>query len=181
MKEIYIMLTQMGTLVSRAIKLYTKAKYNHASIGIDPSMRVFYSFARRIRYFPLIGGFITEIVDEGLFLKYCECECIVYSIQVNDDVYRRFLRILNRYRRNPMRYKYNLLGFFGVIFNIPYSCETRNTCAEFVARMLHESGIFSFDKSLSLVRPHELQQIPKLRVVYEGKIKNLQRPIAKIS
>ncbi len=67
MKEVYIMLTQVGTLVSKSIKLYTKAKYNHASIGVDPSLRVFYSFARRVRYFPVIGGFITEVVNEGIF------------------------------------------------------------------------------------------------------------------
>lgn len=181
MKEIYIMLTQTGTLVSKTIKLYTRAKYNHASIGIDPRMKIFYSFARRVRYFPLIGGFITEVVDEGLFKKYEDCECVIYSIQVNDVAYRKFCRILNKYRKNPGRYKYNLLGFFGVVFNVPFSYENRNTCAEFVAKMLHESGIYSFRKKFSLVRPDEIQQIPILRLVYEGKIKDLQKAALKIS
>ena len=77
MKEVYIMLTQVGTLVSKSIKLYTKAKYNHASIGADPSLRVFYSFARRVRYFPIIGGFITEVVNEGMF-KYYPQQNVLY-------------------------------------------------------------------------------------------------------
>ena len=173
MKQIYIMLTQTGTLVSKSIKFYTKAKYNHASIGIDSQMKVFYSFARRVRYFPLIGGFITEVVDEGLYKKYCECECIIYSITVEKRTYKKICRLLDKYKRNSRKYKYNLLGFFGVVFNIPFEFKYRHTCAEFVARILHESGIYTFNKRFPLIRPDEIQEIPKLEVIFEGKIKDV--------
>lgn len=173
MKEIYIMLTQSGTLVAKSIKLYTRAKYNHVSIGIDSQMRIFYSFARRVRYFPLIGGFITEIVDEGLFKKYFDCECIVYSITVDRAVYKKFRMLLDKYIKNSKKYKYNLLGFFCVVFNIPFEFKYRNTCAEFAAKMLHEAGIYTFNKRFSLVRPDEFSKIPQLKVIFEGKIKEL--------
>jgi len=173
MKEIYIMLTQMGTLVCKSIKFYTKAKYNHVSIGIDPQLKVFYSFARRLRYFPLIGGFITEVVNEGLFKDLSDSPCLVYSINVDDSTYERFCSILNQYKMNAKKYKYYLLGFFGVLFNIPAHNEYRNTCAEFAAKMLHHSDIYKFSKSFSLVRPDEFHNIPGLKVVFEGTIKEL--------
>lgn len=173
MKEIYIMLTASGTLVAKSIKFYTRAKYNHVSIGIDSQMKVFYSFARRVRYLPLIGGFITEVVDEGLFKKYCDYECIVYSITVDRKAYNKFRRLLNNYISNSKKYKYNLLGFFGVMLNIPFEFKYRRTCAEFVARMLHESGIYTFNKRFSLVRPEEISDIPMLKVIFKGKIKEL--------
>ncbi len=168
MKKIYIMLTQVGTIVSKSIKLYTKAKYNHASIGVDPQMRIFYSFARRVRYFPVIGGFITEVVNEGMFKYHPNTECAIYALSVEDSVYMKACSLLEKYKREPQKYHYNFLGLFGVMFNKPFNSEYRNTCAEFVAKLLHDSGVYTFHKPFSLVRPDELPGIPKIQLVYEG-------------
>lgn len=173
MKQIYIMLTQVGTLVSKSIKLYTKAKYNHASIGVDPQLRVFYSFARRVRYFPIIGGLITEVVNEGMFKYYPQTECAIYALTVDEATYDRFCTVLEKYTKESHKYHYNLLGLFGCIFNKPFHFQYRNTCAEFVAKVLHEAGIYSFNKPFSLVRPDEIPHIPKLQKVYEGLMRGL--------
>jgi hypothetical protein len=173
MKEVYIMLTQVGTIVSKSIKFYTKAKYNHVSIGVDPELKVFYSFARRVRYFPVIGGFITETVNEGMFKYYPDTECAIYAIPVDDADYERVCFYIEKFKQNPLRYHYNFLGLFGVLFNKPFSSEYRNTCAEFVAKVLHEAGIYTFDKHFSLVRPDEIPHIPRLRKLYEGRMTEL--------
>ncbi len=173
MKQIYIMLTQVGTLVSKSIKLYTKARYNHASIGVDPDLKVFYSFARRVRYFPIIGGLIKEIINEGMFKYYPHTECAIYALPVDEATYSRFCSVLDKYTRESQRYRYNFLGLFGCIFNKPFHSEYRNTCAEFVAKVLYEAGIFTFNKQFSLVRPDELPNIPKLHKVYEGRMRDL--------
>lgn len=170
MREIYIMLSQVGTLVSKSIKLYTKAKYNHVSIGVDPSLRVFYSFARRVRYFPIIGGFITEVINEGIFKCHPETECAIYSIKVTDAVYARVCEILETYKSNPKKYHYNLLALIGILINKPFSSENKCTCAEFVAKVLQQSGIYTFRKPFCFVRPDEIQAIPGLRLVYEGRM-----------
>jgi hypothetical protein len=178
MKEVYIMLTQVGTLVSKSIKLYTKAKYNHASIGVDPALRVFYSFARRVRYFPLIGGFITEVVNEGMFKYYPQTECAIYAIKVSDAVYDKACEILEMYKRNSRKYHYNLLALLGILINKPFIYENKCTCAEFVARVLQQSGIHSFNKPLCFVRPDEIQAIPGISLIYEGKMTDLDTRIA---
>lgn len=167
------MLTQVGTLVSKSIKLYTKAKYNHASIGTDPEMRVFYSFARRVRYLPIIGGFIEEIVNEGMFKHFPGTECAIYALPVSDEAYNKICSLIQRHKDNPKKYHYNFLGFFGVLFNKSFQSEYRATCAEFVAKILHQSGVYSFYKPMSLVRPDEIANIPGLRLVYEGLMINL--------
>jgi len=168
MKEIYIMLTQVGTLVSESIKLYTKAKYNHASIGVDPSLKIFYSFARRVRYFPLIGGFITEVINEGLFKHFPETECAIYALSVADAIHEKVCEILETYKRDPKKYRYNLMALVGILINRPFCSENKCTCAEFVAKVLQQSGIYTFNKPLCFVRPDELPGIPGLRLVYEG-------------
>ncbi|MCX7774463.1 MAG: hypothetical protein N2376_15345 [Clostridia bacterium] len=173
MKEIYIMLTQVGTLVSKSIKLYTKAKYNHSSIGIDPELKVFYSFARRVRYLPVIGGFITEIINEGMFKYYPDTQCAIYALQVDDKVYTKVVSLLDNYIKEGHRYRYNILGLFGVVINRPFKHEYRNTCAEFIAKVLHDAGIYSFKKEFSLVRPDELPDIPGLKLVFEGRMQEL--------
>lgn len=47
-KNIYIVLTQTGTLLSRIIKFLTQGQYNHASIGFDEELNYMYSFGRKM-------------------------------------------------------------------------------------------------------------------------------------
>jgi len=173
MKEIYIMLTQVGTLVSKSIKLYTKSKYNHVSIGVDPKLRIFYSFARRVRYFPLIGGFITEVVNEGIFKDYPQTECAIYAKMVDNAAYNRVCASLDKYISDPKKYHYNLMALIGFLINRPFSSRNNNTCAEFVAKILDESGIYTFNKPFSLVRPDDMLRIPNINLLYEGLMLNL--------
>ncbi len=176
MKEVYIMLSQLGTMVSKSIKLYTKAKYNHASLGIDPEMQNFYSFARRVRYFPVIAGFISEKLNEGMFGYYPNTECVIYALSVSDAQYNKVRDILEGYLKEGEQYKYNFLALLGITINRPFAFEKRHTCAEFVAKVLSEAGIYNFPKPFSLVRPDELPGIPGLRVIYEGRMTGF-RPI----
>ena len=67
MKNIYIILTQSGTLFSKAIKLHTRDPYNHASISFDKSLEIMYSFGRKRRYNPIDTGFIEENFNRGLY------------------------------------------------------------------------------------------------------------------
>ncbi len=173
MKEIYIMLTQVGTLVSKSIKFYTKAKYNHSSIGVDPNLRVFYSFARRVRYFPLIGGFITEVVNEGIFKYHPETECAIYSKRVDNATYNKVCALLDLYKSNPKKYHYNLMALVGILINKPISSKNNRTCAEFIAKVLDEANIYKFKKPFPLVRPDDMPNIPNIKLLYEGRMLDL--------
>ena len=41
-KKIYIVLTYTGTILSRIIKLYTKAEYCHVSLSLDKKLNKMY-------------------------------------------------------------------------------------------------------------------------------------------
>ena len=59
-EKIYIVLTDTGTLLSKAIGLYTRKDLNHASIAFDEELKEMYSFGRKQRHNPFVGGFVKE-------------------------------------------------------------------------------------------------------------------------
>ena len=44
LKQVYIVISQTGTVLSRILKLITGAEYNHASISLADDLSVMYSF-----------------------------------------------------------------------------------------------------------------------------------------
>ena len=46
-KQLYIVISQTGTLLSRILKHITGAEYNHASISMSRDLEKMYSFGRR--------------------------------------------------------------------------------------------------------------------------------------
>ncbi len=173
MRSIYIVLTATGTLFSKCIGLYTKARYNHVSLCIDSDINEFYSFGRKIRWFPLYGGFVTEHKDSGLFKAFGNTMCSIYKLDIDDYKFYLLEHNIKLFIRNRRRYGYNLLGLFGVMLNIPMKRKNKFFCTQFVATMLQSNGIYDFGKDLSLVTPHDFYDIPDIVMVYEGRLSEL--------
>lgn len=73
-KQLYIVISQTGTLLSRILKQITGAEYNHASISLSRDLERMYSFGRRHPYNPFWGGFVIESPRTGRVphtLLYC--------------------------------------------------------------------------------------------------------------
>ena len=81
-KTIYIVLTDTGTLLSKAIGMYTRTDLNHASIAFDEQLTEMYSFGRKQRHNPFIGGFVKENAADGIFR---DATCAVFSYVVSDE------------------------------------------------------------------------------------------------
>jgi|LSQX01.2.fsa_nt_gb hypothetical protein len=175
MKSIYIVLTATGTLFSRCIGLYTKARYNHVSICIDSQINEFYSFGRKIIWFPLYGGFVVEHTDSGMYKAFGNTMCAIYRIDVEDNKFKSLEKSISKFIKNKKNYGYNILGLFGVIINRPLKRRNKYFCTQFVATMLQNNGIFDFGKDLSLVTPQDIYNIPNLIQVYEGKLSEMNR------
>ena len=60
-KQLYIVISQTGTLLSRILKQITGAEYNHASISLSRDLERMYSFGRRHPYNPFWGGFRDRV------------------------------------------------------------------------------------------------------------------------
>lgn len=175
MKSIYIVLTATGTLFSRCIGLYTKARYNHVSLCLDSKIHEFYSFGRKIRWFPLYGGFVIEHTDSGMFKAFGNTMCAIYRLDIEDYKFRSLEQDVAGFIKNRRMYGYNLLGLIGVMMNRPLKRRNKFFCTQFVATMLADNGIYDFGKDLSLVTPQDFYGIPDLMPVYEGKLSELGR------
>ncbi len=173
MKDVYIVLTATGTLFSKCIGLYTKERYSHVSICIDKEINEFYSFGRKIIWFPFIGGFVVEHVDSGLFKLFVNTRCAVFKLRISNDKYRELRKNIDYFIQNRKKYGYNLIGLVGVMFNKPLKRKNKYFCTQFVALTLKNSGINIFDKDPSLVTAGDFYNIECLELVYEGLLSEL--------
>jgi len=173
MKSIYLVFTATGTLFSRCIGLYTKARYNHVSLCLNPEINEFYSFGRKIYWFPLIGGFVIEHIDSGLYKAFKETTCAVYRLDIDDNKYMLLGKYVQMFIKNRRRFSYNILGLVGVMLNIPLKRKNKYFCTQFVATMLQRSKVHHFGKDPSLVTPQDFYSIEGLVPVYEGKLTEL--------
>lgn len=84
---VYVVITQTGTVLSRILKLFTGAKYNHASVSFDDSMKTMYSFGRRNPYNPFWGGLVRESPEYGTFKRFHETEALIIALPIDEERY----------------------------------------------------------------------------------------------
>lgn len=164
-KTIYIVLTNTGTLLSKTIGMYTKRDLNHASIAFDEQLTEMYSFGRKRRHNPFVGGFVREDTEERFFKV---ADCAIYSCQVSDEAYERMYRKVCYVERNKEQYKFNFIGLFGVACNKGITRERAYFCSQFVATVVKEGGLDMLPIEPNLVQPHHFTQSAYLTPVYEG-------------
>ncbi|WP_082713508.1 hypothetical protein [Sporosarcina koreensis] len=168
-KTIYIVLTDTGTLLSKAIGMYTRKDLNHASIAFDEQLTEIYSFGRKQQYNPFIGGFVRENVAEGIFQ---EADCAVYRCEVSAEAYKRIRQKIVQFELNQSNYKYNFIGLFGVALNREIRRERAFFCSQFVATVMQESETHRLLTRPCLTMPHHLAYLPHMEMVYEGNLKS---------
>jgi hypothetical protein len=169
-RNVYIMLTDTGTLFTKSIKKYTRAPYNHASISFDPDLQELYSFGRKNPSNPMNGGFVKEDIFEGTYSKYPGTTCVIYRLEVSDRDIVKMKRVLNVFKKNQHKFLYNLLGVIGVSLKEPVEFSNSYFCSQFVAEILHRSGIRLWDKLPALVTPDDFRTNDRLQKLYEGKL-----------
>lgn len=168
MKEINIVLTQTNTVISKTLKAVSKKPYNHISISFDNNCRTMFSFGRKITWFPLIGGFVKEEPDRGVFKMHPETKCKIYRLEVTDEDYNVINDRLERFLVKPGSFRYSFLNVFLIYFNIPYQRQHFYVCSSFVTYLLW--GIVPFKKEISLVTPDDYNKL-ELEEIYEGTLK----------
>jgi len=164
---IYICLCQTGTRVAKAIKFFTKKPYNHASVTGDPTFSVMYSFCRSYKHSPLPATFNHEVIGSGVLGMYDEIPCEIYEIRLTAEQKKRFEEMIRHFQENRSSYSYNLIGMWTVLLQIGLERKRKFVCSQFVAHVLHESGV-ELAKSESLYRPEDLRHLPSAKLVYRG-------------
>ncbi|RPF50292.1 permuted papain-like amidase YaeF/Yiix C92 family enzyme [Aquisalibacillus elongatus] len=169
-QEVYIVLSNTGTLFTSLIKTYTRAPYNHASISFDAELHEMYSFGRKNPRNPMHGGFVKEDILTGTYSRYKETTCVIYRLNVTEREKEKMKRILNVFIKNDDKFLYNILGVLGVSFKEPIEFSNSYFCSQFVAEVLQRSGIKLWNKLPAMVTPDDFRKNEQLEMVYEGKL-----------
>ena len=172
MKEIYIVLTHTGTVLSRIIKDYTQDEFSHVSISLDKELKEMYSFGRLNPYNPFWGGFVQEGINFGTFKRFRKTVCKIYSLKITEEQYNNVRGMIEYIKSSKQLQKFNVIGLFAVGFNKRISFENSFYCAEFVKYVLDKSGI---ENNLpELIKPEDFKNIQDLNEIYSGRLRKYQ-------
>lgn len=172
-KKIYIVLTYTGTILSKMIKLYTKAEYSHVSISLDKELNKMYSFGRLNPYNPFIGGFVHEGLDIGTFKRFKKTKTEIYSIDVSTKQYNDIKNLLKVMEDNKSIYKFNVSGMFASAFNIKLKREDYFYCAEFVKYIIESADVKI--TLPELIKPIDFKYLDNTELVYRGVLRNYKK------
>lgn len=175
MKDIYIVVTQTGTILSRFLKRLTGKEYNHVSISFDPELRRLYSFGRKNAYNPWVGGFVQESPDFGTFKRFSETRAVVLKLQVSDEAFEALAHKVQEMYEQKNRYYYDSLGLILAYFNVTYKREHHFYCSSFVRKMLVDFGIEEAEQFEEVVQPMHFLDLPDGEVIYKGKLREFSR------
>lgn len=170
-KEIFVLLTDTKTLVSKVSRMVTGDPYNHVSLMLDDSFDSgIYTFSLGNGINGIKGGFLVE---DRANLKGSHYS--MYKMAVTLDVYEKIRVRINDYINGVQKTSYNHLGLFNAIFqkNIFKSEDAQTSiCSEFVVEVLKFAGVELFTKRFSSsVRPYDLIKSKLLKFHKRGVIK----------
>jgi hypothetical protein len=171
-RYIYVVLTQTGTNICKAIKLFTRKPYNHASITCDTELDGMFSFCRLYFNRPLPAGFMQEKIRGGAFDMFKTTPCEVYAIKVTDEQFERYSQIIHHFKEHTDIYSYNVLGLFALAFGISVRRKHRFVCSQFVAYVLKQAGIVNFQKDIFAITPDDLRYLANAELVYRGELRD---------
>lgn len=174
-KEIYIVVSQTGSIVSRMLKKITGAEYNHVSVSLESDLHCMYSFGRRYTYFPWWGGFVRESTMYGSLKRFSETRAIVMAIAVNESTYNEIEIRLHDMIENRNDYHYDTIGLLLAGFNIKYKRDRHYYCSDFVRELLVNFGIESPEVFEPIVQPMHFLDIPDGNVIYRGRLRDYDR------
>lgn len=177
-KQIYIVLSQTGTMLSKIVRLYTGDMYNHASIALDKELRHMYSFGRINPYNPVIGGFVKESPTSGTFKRFYNTDVVIIELEIDADKYDAIKEGLEEMYGHKEDYHYNYKGLFLAAFGKPRHKVGCYYCSEFVHEFCCNYDIDLGKSRNQVVKPMDLIDVPGGRVIYEGKLRSYRLRLA---
>lgn len=170
MKNIYIILTQSGTLLSKAIKWATSEAYNHASLCLDEKFDILYSFGRLDPYNPLFGGFLVENAFTHVFGRFKYVPCMVIKKEVTNEQYKSICNTIEHFLLHSDEYRFDIPNLFFAKTSITFPHENKFFCSAFCGYVLQNAGIEITD-NLAKLRPYQFKNLKGSEVIYTGELK----------
>ena len=170
-KQIYIVISQTGTILSRLLKIITRAEYNHASISLSPNLESMYSFGRKNPYNPFFGGFVHESPHFGTFKRFSKTKALVLAVDISEETHKAIDEMISEMLLERKKYRYNYLGVLLAAIHISHRKANCYYCSEFVKYILQEFDIEGAKSLKPIVHPMHILSIPHTPI-YCGRIKD---------
>lgn len=177
MKNIYVILSQTGTALSRVIRAFTGDSLGHASLSFHDDFHIMYSFGRRRPNNPFLGGFVKESPDFGTFRRFKHTYSEIFAFEVSDETYYAMLAYVEGMYREREKYHYNYKGLFLAPLGIEHHARGSYYCSEFVGAMLKKFGVVEEDRFSGIIKPMDLYALPGAIPVYAGKLSAFRRKL----
>ena len=170
MKTLYIFLTRTDSIVSKIVSFFTKTNYTHASLAFDEELVLLYSSGRKngIKMFP--SGPTQESLYRGFFGRDGHTPCVLYALEVNEEVYNKAKEEIDFFMTNINDYKFSILGVIACKFGIKWKRKNKYFCSQFVAEILSRSGAVEVPKEPCLMHPRDYEKLPEVQKLYEGTV-----------
>lgn len=171
-KSVYVVLSQTGTMFSKALKFFTHAEYNHASISLSPSLDKMYSFGRLNPYNPFIGGFVEEGINFGTFKRFYKTQAMVLEFKVSTEKYNAIKYFIEYFKAHKKDFHYNYLGVLFACFRKHHTSSKRFYCSEFVKTCLETFNIENAKELPKIIKPIDFLKLNNKNVIYTGFLQN---------
>ena len=182
--EIYLVVSQTGTLLSKIIRVATKAPYNHVSIALQEDLREMYSFGRVRAHNPVWGGFVMESPEWGTFKRFKKTRVKLLRMKITKKEYEQLQKILQNMYRERKKYHYNYIGLATAYFKIPWKQQNCYYCSEFVRDILVQCNIVQEEEFEQVVKPNDFVYLDiGTEEIYEGNLQEyaiLQKELLKL-
>ncbi len=169
-KQIYIVLSQTGSAVSKFLKIFTKDKYNHVSISLDKNLDEMCSFGRYYAYFPFWGGLVQESTRLGTLKRFKNTESLIIEFSASEENIDAIRRQINEMFASKRKYRYNMIGVFMAKFGKNKKRKFRYYCSEFVKEVLIEHNIINREACPEIMKPIDFIGLNDSKIIYEGNL-----------
>lgn len=176
MAYIYIALVDTPGLFASIIRKVIKQKYIHVVLSLDAELEEAYSIGRRHPSVPLIAGFERE-EKEKILRAFPQADYMVCSMKCTVEQKEYVKERLKEAMSKRYQYHYAIAGLPFILMNRPFYQKNHYTCSSYLAKILNDAGICSFDKHFSLVTPKDFYEYPNKKILFEGKLSEITRPV----
>ena len=166
--RIYVVLSDSGSVVSKLLRLFTKAKYNHVSLSLREDLSEMYSFGRRWKYWPFFGGFMKESPYKGVFSVFPKAEIAAVAFSVSHTQYEDIKEYVEGMYSVRRYFLYSWIGVFLAAFRKKYKRRRHYFCSEFVQEMLEKFQVIPQGELPDVTTPNDFFLQYRERIVYEG-------------
>lgn len=170
MAKLYLAFVDTPGFFAGIIRRVIRQKYIHVAISLDAHLEETYSIGRRHPSVPLIAGFEKEDAKK-ILRAFPDADYMVCSLECTTEQKDRVKEKLREAMENRFRYHYAVIGLPFILLGKPFYQKRHYTCSSFIARLLEEAGICSWDRHFSLVTPKEFYQYEDKEVIFEGSLK----------